>query len=314
MSDIEHLTSQLRQAQAALAAAVASIRPDLHRYCTRMTGSALDGEDLVQETLAQGLYRLALTREEVSLRPWLFTIAHHKCVDFLRSRRALPADLEDERNAPVVEIEEEIEARDLASRTFSHLVLRLPARERAAFILKEVLGCSLPEIAEILETSVGGVKSALHRAREKLAARSEDPAPKHASPPGELVAYVDAFNRRDWPGLQALLQEEVELELVGHLHQKGRRALEKTYIVNYSKLPYAWKLVIGDVDGEPVLVCLREKDGQWTADHAVRLEWREGRVARIRDYVHAPGILAEADVKVSVPSSGTRSANERKNP
>ncbi|MGH7328656.1 MAG: hypothetical protein ACREJX_09935, partial [Polyangiaceae bacterium] len=154
-----------------------------------------------------------------------------------------------------------------------------------------------------LETSVGGVKSALHRAREKLVAAGVEPPPKMAAPPKELATYIDAFNRRDWPELQALLQEEVELELVGHVHQKGRRALEKTYIVNYSKLPYAWKLAFGDVDGEPVLVCMREKDGQWIAQHAVRLEWREGRVARIRDYVHAPGILAEARVQVSVPAS-----------
>lgn len=313
MSDFEHLTSHLRQAHAELAAIVASIRPDLHRYCTRMTGSALDGEDLVQETLAQGLYRLALTREEVSLRPWLFTIAHHRCVDFLRARRALPADLEDERNAPAVEIEREIETRDLASRTFSHLVLRLPPRERAAFILKEVLGSSLPEIAEILETSVGSVKSALHRAREKLVATADEPPRKHVAPPTELATYVDAFNRRDWPELQALLREDVELELVGFAHQKGRPALQKTYIVNYSKLPYAWKLAIGIVDGEPALVCLREKGGEWIAQHAVRLEWREGRVARIRDYVHAPDILAEARVQISVPSSSNDS-DERKNP
>ena len=311
MSDIEHLTSHLRQAQVEFATAVASIRPDLHRYCARMTGSALDGEDLVQETLAQGLYRLALTRDEVSLRPWLFTLAHHKCVDFLRSRRALPADLEDERNAPAVEIEKEIEERNLASRAFSDLVLGLPPRERAAFILKEVLGSSLPEIAEILETSVGGVKSALHRAREKIATSAGDPPRKQPAPSKELLAYVDAFNRRDWSGLQALLRDEVELELVGHVHHKGHSALEKTYIVNYSKLPYTWKLVVGDVDGEPALVCMREKDGEWAAQHAVRLEWRDGRVSRIRDYVHATGILAEARVQISVPPS---SPIERINP
>ena len=298
MSDIEHLTAHLREAHTEFAKIVASVRPELHRYCSRMTGSALDGEDLVQETLAQGLYRLALTREEVSLRPWLFTIAHHKCVDFLRARGGSQSLDADDRNEPAVEIESDIVDRDLASVAFSHLVVQLPPRERAAFILKEVLGHSLPEIAAILETSVGSVKSALHRGREKLAQSKEAPAAAHAAPSPEIVAYVDAFNRRDWPALQTMLEEEVELELVGFVHQKGHPALEKTYITNYSRLPYSWKLAVGEVDGEPAIVCLREKDGQWIAQHAVRLKWRAGHVVKIRDYVHAPGVLSEALVSV----------------
>src|SRR5262245_66111865 len=109
MSDDESLTTTLKKAHSRFAAMVESIRPALHRYCSRMTGSVLDGEDLVQETLAQAYYRLSLAPQEVALRPWLFTIAHHRCVDFLRNRSARPLVDIDERNEPSVEIDDEIE-------------------------------------------------------------------------------------------------------------------------------------------------------------------------------------------------------------
>src|SRR5436190_4041332 len=119
MSELDDLKGSLRDARARFAALVESIRPDLHRYCSRMTGSALDGEDIVQETLAAGLYQLGQLSSELPLRPWLFTIAHHKCVDFLRSRKGQPVPMSDEGDEAVVEIEPEIEERDYASYAFS---------------------------------------------------------------------------------------------------------------------------------------------------------------------------------------------------
>jgi RNA polymerase sigma-70 factor, ECF subfamily len=296
MSELDEVTTHLRDAHAQFSALAAELRPSLHRYCARMTGSALDGEDLVQETLAQACYGLAMMREaNVPLRPWLFTIAHHKCVDFLRARSRADALL-DERNEPIMEIAGDIEDRDLASRAFSRLVLALPPRERAAIILKEVLECPLPEIAVILETSVGGVKSALHRGREKLSAAKD--APLRVDPPANVAGYVDAFNRRDWTQLQTLLEDEVRCELVGHVHHRGRDAVERNYFTNYGKLSYAWKLAAGAVDGEPAILCMREKDGGWVADHPIRVEWRGDRIARIRDYVHAPYVLQGATITV----------------
>jgi RNA polymerase sigma-70 factor (ECF subfamily) len=287
----------LRQAHARFAAMVESIRPALHRYCSRMTGSALDGEDLVQETLAQAYYGLSLVRQDVPLRPWLFTIAHHKCVDFLRSRSARSTVDIDERNEPTVEIDAEIEDRELASNAFSGLVAALPPRERASVVLKDVLGYSLPEIAEILETTVGGVKAALHRGREKLASFSGAP-PRRREPLSRAeLGYIEAFNRRDWAGLKALLTEEVRCELVGFVHIAGRQAVENNYLSTYAKLPYGWKLVSGEVDGEPVILCLREKEGRWAPRHAIRLDWRDGRVARIRDYADVPYLFADARVQ-----------------
>jgi RNA polymerase sigma-70 factor (ECF subfamily) len=293
MNDLDFLGASLRDARAQFDAAAGSIRPALHRYCSRMTGSALDGEDLVQETLAQACYRLPITRGDVNLRPWLFTIAHHKCVDFLRARA--PTVPLDDWNTSGESIEAAIEEHDMAADVFARQVLTLPPRERAAIVLKEVLGFSLPEIAEILETSVGAVKAALHRGRGKLAAEG-DGQRGELSP--EMSLYIDAFNRRDWTGLQALLEEDVRCELVGHVHLAGRDAVAGNYLTNFARLSYRWKLVAATVDGEPAIVCLRETDAGWTPRQAIRLEWRDGRVSRIRDYGHVPYLLADARVDV----------------
>ncbi len=64
---------------------VESVRPELHRYCARLTGSVIEGEDIVQETLARAFYKLSLAAEVPALRPWLFRIAHNTAIDFLKS-------------------------------------------------------------------------------------------------------------------------------------------------------------------------------------------------------------------------------------
>jgi RNA polymerase sigma-70 factor, ECF subfamily len=303
MSDIKALAQTLQEGHARFSKLVESIRPDLHRYCSRMTGSVLDGEDVVQETLAQAYYALALLHEDVPLRPWLFTIAHHKCVDFLRSRAAWATIDVDERNEPVMEMEKDIENHELAAQAFSSLVLVLPARERASVLLKDVLGYSLPEIAKILETSVGAVKAALHRGREKLASVAHEPAHRREPLPPSVLQYIETFNRRDWVGITSLLEEDVRCELVGFVHLSGREVLEKHYLSTYGGgLSYAWRFASGTIDGEPAIVCLREDGGRWLPRHAIRLDWRGGRVARIRDYAHVPYLFREGGgVVVDIP-------------
>jgi RNA polymerase sigma-70 factor (ECF subfamily) len=266
-----------------------------------MVGSVLDGEDLVQETLAQAYYGLSLLRDDVPLRPWLFTIAHHKCVDFLRSRTTSATALAAEEGEPAMEIDKEIEDHELAAQAFSSLVLALPARERASVLLKDVLGYALPEIAAILGTSVGAVKAAIHRGREKLSALRDEPAPRREPLPPSVQRYVDSFNRRDWVAIGSLLEQDVQCELVGFVHLVGRDVLQKQYLATYASLSYAWRFSLGAIDGEPAIVCLRDDGGRWIPRHAVRLDWREGRVARIRDYAHVPYLLRDGRVQVDIP-------------
>ena len=87
MSELEDLELHLKDASEELLQIVDNIRPSLHKYCARMTGSVFDGEDVVQDTLAQAYYKLSMLRQGLPLKPCLFRIAHNKCVDFLRSHR-----------------------------------------------------------------------------------------------------------------------------------------------------------------------------------------------------------------------------------
>ena len=87
MSELEDLELHLKAAREKFPQIVDDIRPSLQKYCARMTGSVFDGEDVVQDTLAQAYYKLSMLRQGLPLKPWLFRIAHDKCVNFLRSRR-----------------------------------------------------------------------------------------------------------------------------------------------------------------------------------------------------------------------------------
>src|SRR5919109_4935865 len=156
---------------------VGYLRPRLHRYATRMTGSVLDGEDVMQESLFEAYRKIELLDDVVALRPWLFRIVHNRCIDFLRTRqareRAEAGYAQDEIILPV----EPTGAG--ADRAIELLVIHLPPKERACVLLKDVFDHSLEEIADLVGSTVGGVKSALSRGRAKLAAV---PADRHAAP------------------------------------------------------------------------------------------------------------------------------------
>jgi RNA polymerase sigma-70 factor (ECF subfamily) len=294
------LAAQLRAAHERFGIAVAPHRPALHRYCARMTGSVFDGEDVVQDVLAHAFQRLALEADEVALRPLLFTIAHHRCVDLLRRRAAVAFDELDDAAAAPTDVA--VDDRDLARRAFTRLVLALPPRERTAVILKEVLDHSLDDIAGVLDTSVGAVKAALHRGRAKLAAASLESLAAPSSPavtPPTQALYVEAFNRRDWPALLGLLAHDVRVELVGHVHRRGHDDIARNYLGTYDKAAFEWRVQEATVDGERVLVCRRRDGDAWTTRHAIRLRWQDGRVEYVRDYAHVAYLLGDADVVVA---------------
>src|SRR5262245_32575400 len=154
---------------------ITQLRPSLHRYCARMTGSVMDGEDVVQEALFEAYRKLDNFDTSRPLKPWLFRIAHNRCIDFLRKRgvrveaetAAARSDRVDPPELPMSGLGPALE----------HLVINLPPKERACVLLKDVFDYSLEEIAELVDSSVGGVKAALHRGRAKLAEAPIAPAP-----------------------------------------------------------------------------------------------------------------------------------------
>src|SRR5258708_6340155 len=140
---------------------ITNLRPSLHRYCARMTGSVLDGEDVVQEALFEAYRKLDQFDDRRPLAPWLFRIAHNRCIDLLRRRNvrneAEVAVMRPDRVMPVDPTGHAV------GRAVEHLVLSLPPKERACVLLKDVFDYTLEEIAELVDSTVGGVKAALNR-------------------------------------------------------------------------------------------------------------------------------------------------------
>jgi RNA polymerase sigma-70 factor, ECF subfamily len=297
MEEIEPPAPELAAARKAFLQLVQELRPRLHRYCARMTGSALDGEDLVQETLATAYYKLSLMNRGAPMQAWLLRIAHNKCIDFLRAARPHEEWIVDEHDEAVIP-RDSVERREDLQAALGRLVLLLPPMERACVILKDVLGDDLAGIAGTLGTSVGGVKAALHRGREKLRAASNlAPAPAHA--PGVsplLVHYVERFNARDWDGLVALLRADADCEVVGSWFAVGPEAIRAEYFGRYAGFEFAWRVSLGCVDGETVVVCWKGDGGRWVPRSLARVGWLGDRVRAIRDYIYIPYLLADANV------------------
>ena len=279
---------------------IANLRPSLHRYCSRMTGSVFDGEDVVQEALFQAYRMLDSFDDSRPLAPWLFRIAHNRCIDFLR-RRGVRQDAETAVLEPDTVLPVDPPGPALG-RAVEHLVLNLPPKERACVLLKDVFDYSLEEIAELVDSTVGGVKAALHRGRAKLPA---EPVPRAARPASDtdesrlLHLYVERFNRRDWDGLRELIAADARLRVMDRFAGTVAKA---PYFANYSRWPIPWRLAVGEVDGEPAIIILYEEAEGWNPRAAVRLEVIDHRVTSIADYLHCPWILsAAASVVVAEP-------------
>jgi RNA polymerase sigma-70 factor (ECF subfamily) len=169
------------------------LRPDLHRFCARMLGDACEGEDVLQDALVLAFHRFTELKEVRSLRAWLFQVAHNKCIDHLRTRRRfepISDAMSDAAPAP----DDELAERQRALLAFSTLITDLPAKERASLLLKDVFDCSLEEVAEITESSLGAVKAALHRGRAKLDALGErSKARRRRSPRANASSSIATF-------------------------------------------------------------------------------------------------------------------------
>src|SRR5262249_45706981 len=235
---------------------LAELRPSLHRYCARMTGSVIDGEDVLQEALARALQAFATTQVADNPRGWVFRIAHNATLDFLRRRtreRALAASEESSTMSISVPSLEARPALAASLRTFQ----RLPVTQRSSVLLMDVLGHTLDEIAGMTGSTIPAIKAALPRRpprRRELAMEPEEaPSPvMSASERISLEAYIDRFNAHDFDAVRDMLAAEVRLDLVARTTMKGKREVQ-TYFHNYAGKP-DWHLVPGFVEGRPAVL------------------------------------------------------------
>jgi RNA polymerase sigma-70 factor (ECF subfamily) len=312
---VRELSGSLRKSWQRFLDVYEPLRPELYRYCRYLTRSPWDAEDLLQDVLARAFVTLGcLFHEPPNPRAWLFRVASNLWIDRVRRTREVPGEVPEEAAA-----HEPPETRDAAGT----LISRLSPQERAAVVLKDVFDLTLEEISEALATSVGAVKTALHRGRGKLV-DPEPPAPRARATdtsPAVLDAFCAAFNARDVDRLVALLLDTATVEVVGIATEYGP-AMARTGSFAGAFAPLGWNaelhrgihpsLLEGYVPsparaeastyrGAPVVLFWYRHDTGDAVRDVFRVELEGDRIARIQNYFFTPDVIAEVSRELGVP-------------
>ena len=278
--------------------AVQPIRPALYRYCRRLTNDIWDAEDLLQDTLLKGFGAIGrgdLTGDGepvLNSRAYLFRIATNHWIDQVR-RRQIPGEADAAQPAP--RPEQAVSAREAVS----VLLANAAPQGRAAVILKDVFDFTLEEIAQMLSTTVGAVKSALHRGRASLQQSKDIKPPVYRAPSKELLdRLVAAFTARDVKQVTDLLLENVTLEVPG---VGGGRGKSLIWVRSSMDLPTPnnphppQREFISEVvafHGQWIVVTWRHPRSASILAGVNRFEEEDGRIARIWEYHYCPETIA----------------------
>ena len=281
-------------------ALLVAMRPKLHRYCARMVGSVIDGEDVLQDALIKAVELFPSAGPLGNPEGWLFRIAHNTALDFLRRRSRQQALRSGEEVEMMADPADPVTSRQVAGaslRTF----MRLPVAQRSSVILMDVLGCSLQELCDVMDFSLPAVKAALHRGRARLrelAAEPDDmPQPElTAAERDRLGAYVAHFNARDFEAVRAMIADDVRLDLVNRTRINGKAEVSR-YFGNYARVA-DWHLAPGLVEGRPAILVFDPGEPGAAPKYFILLRWSAGQVAAIRDFRHAPYIIDGAEFQL----------------
>jgi RNA polymerase sigma-70 factor, ECF subfamily len=305
-----------RDRVADLAAALECEHTALTGYCYRMLGSAFEADDAVQETMLRAWRGLDRYEGRAPLRSWLYRIATNVCIDALngRRRRALPMDMgpsspgDRDVSAPpretpwilpvpdgrVIDADADpsvqAAARDSIRLAFVAALQHLRPRPRAVLILRDVIGWSAEEVADLLDTTATAVHSALQRARRTLTAHGP-PRPDGAAPLGDtdqllLRRYVDAFVRYDIETLVALLHEDATMSMPPYPEwMRGRPAIERWWRGHGSGC-FSGRVVPTSANGTPAVALYRRVDPATFEARTIQLiEVSDGLITGIHSFV-----------------------------
>jgi len=277
------------------------LRPELHRYCARLMGSVIDGEDVVQDTLLRALVALPDLDEATPLRPWLFRIAHNRALDLLRSRavrNAEPIEAAPDVADPSSPDPEETLMRQEAIKTAVSRFAELPILQRSVVILKDVLDESLTEIASLLDLSVDAVKGHLARGRARLREINAQagPPPHAQAASAAVLRYVALFNQRDWDGLRALLADDVKLNQSSYPLRVGTADVGLFFTI-YANSDGVW-LAPAWLEGREVIAVFEDRADP-KPSYLMWIEWRDGRISFIHDYRHVRYVVGDAELALA---------------
>jgi RNA polymerase sigma-70 factor (TIGR02960 family) len=220
-------------------------RRELQLHCYRILGSLQDAEDLVQETLLAAWRSLETFEGRASVRVWLYRIATNRCLNALRARSRRPQELQAMEDSPepiwlepypdvlleqLADPASQYEARESIELAFIAALQHLPPRQRAALVLRDVLGFRTAEIAGLLDSGEASVKGALQRARaaleQRLPARDRAPRPNSAQERRLVGRFADAVERGDVDAMVALLTDDSRLTMPPQpVEYQGRAAI-----------------------------------------------------------------------------------------
>lgn len=268
-----------------------------------MTGSAVDGEDIVQDALMKALAALPDVGVVDNPEGWLFRIAHNTALDFLRRRARGPTMQNSEaldRIATPDSPDRDHEIAAMSLRTF----MRLPALQRSAVILKDVLDHSLEEVASITGASEAAAKSALQRGRVRLRELAKEPA--DVSPPvlsdairARLIQYVHGFQTGDFDMVRAMLAGDVKLDLVAKLRKRGKSEVGQYYAA-YAAAKQ-WAFAAGIADGRAAMLVYDRNVSLETPAYFVALEFAGDRVISVHDFLYARYAMEGIDLSPLEP-------------
>ncbi len=278
------------------------IRPALHAYCRRLTRDVWDAEDLVQDTLLKSFGGLSRIHDPVrNPRAYLLKTATNLWIDRLRHREVEAAALAESELPEAARPDAAGEVRDAGAA----LLQRLAPRERAAVILKDVFDLSLEESAEVLETTIGAVKAALHRGRARLREPEGEVASRRPAPSASLLdRFVELFNAADKPGLLKLVLDNASVENVGvgiEWGAEGHRSPKSWFegaLGGHPEWPPEWRFESQRAErmlyrAEPVVVLFRIRRGREARETVLRFEEADGQIAGMRSYGFCPETVRE---------------------
>jgi RNA polymerase sigma-70 factor, ECF subfamily len=269
-----------------------------------MTGSAVDGEDIVQDALIKALAAMPNVGVLDNPEGWLFRIAHNTALDFLRRRARGPTMENDEALDMIAAPDSPDQHNEVAAmslRTF----MRLPALQRSAVILKDVLGHSLEEVASITGASDAAAKSALQRGRVRLREFAREPA--DISLPmlsdvmrARLIKYVEGFKIGDFDLVRAMLADDVKLDLVAKLRKRGKSEVGEYYAAYAAA--QQWAYAAGVVDGRAAMLVYDREISLEMPAYFVALDFDGDRVVSIHDFLFARYAMDGVDLSLFDPA------------